>query len=526
MAALAFLLAFGFVAPLPRLRAFGAPQGTEPASDRGAPPSFQLDSTTYVGRLTTGCERVGLAGTDLGVSFEAGGRLVFLFGDSWTLDRKDWDADSVAFARLGPLGDEGPAPLTWLTRDGKRFFPLAPKSMQLGGMNVPVEGFAVGDRTYVFFDGGWDAQRGVHSHSILAHTRKLEFAELELDHSVASAKFLNVSVARDGADLWIFGTGTYRKSAIYLARVPVSEVGNRAKWRYWPALDAPGKEEDAQPIVATNSAGELSVRRVGADGPWFLAYNSADPRGIVLHAARDPRGPWSAPLVIFDPERDRGYGYFLHRKTSAAGFDDGLSEPGREEDFGGEYGPYLVPRWSSETEAGVELVYTLSSWNPYQVHVLRTRLTRPGGAWTAPRVRTPSAGSSLANADFATGTLERWTAEGDAFALARRPDGAWELTTYVKPLGDAVRGRLHQEFTVPRDARLLRGFVKGGTESVRLMRGDEVLRETRGPRTNDRELELRWMLEPYRGERLRLEVRDDSTDRWGFVTVRGLALES
>ena len=47
--------------------------------------------------------------------------------------------------------------------------------------------------------------------------------------------------------------------------------------------------------------------------------------------------------------------------------------------------------------------------------------------------------------------------------------------------------------TVPRDARFLRGFVKGGTESVRLLRGEEVLRATRGPRTNDREVELRWL---------------------------------
>lgn len=492
-------------------------------------PNFELVSVEYVGRLSAGCERVGLAGTDLGVSFEAAGRIVFLFGDSWTLDKQDWDADSVAFARAGPLGTRGLSELTWLTRDEKRFLPLAPKNTLLGGMNVPVEGFAVGDRTYVFFDGGWDPKTKTHSHSLLAHTRKLEFADLELDHAVETKKFVNVSVVRDGGDLWVFGTGAYRRSAVFLARVAVSEVAERAKWRYWPELEGqPGREDLAQPIVPASSAGELSVRRDAQTGVWFLAFNCAEPRGIVLHTARDPRGPWSAPLVIFDPERDKGYGYFMHRKNSAAGFDDGLSEPGREEEWGGEYGPYFVPQWWTSSEEGIDLVYTLSSWNPYQVHVLRSKLARPGTTRTPSMPRPPPAsrGRAIVNLDFADMTLDGWTSEGDAFALARRSDGKMELTTYVKPRGDVIRGRLYQEFRVPLSASILRGFVKGGTESVRLMRGDEVLRESRGPRTNDREVELRWTLDPYRGEDLRLEVLDDSTAPWGFVTVRGLAIDA
>lgn len=493
-------------------------------------PRYTLDSVEYLGRLTAGCESVGIAGTDLGVSFEADGRLVFLFGDSWTLDRKDWDVDSVAWGFIDSLRVKGLKPLLWLTRDGTRFLPLAPKSTALGAMNVPVEGFQAGDRTYVFFDGGWDPKTKRHSQSLLAHTRGIEFQELKLDHAAATTRFVNVSVVRDGARLWIFGTGAYRKSAIFLARVAVTDVADRAKWRYWPNLDAKDeiatKEELAQPIVPATTAGELSVRRDAECELYFLAYNSAEPRGIVLHYALDPRGPWSPPLVIFDPERDRGYGWFMHRKTSAAGFDDGLSDPGREEEWGGEYGPYFVPQWWKLGDAGPALVYTLSSWNPYQVHVLRSRLALPGAAWgaPAPRPMEASRGRALVNADFARGALDGWSSVGDAFALTRRGDGAWELTTHVKPLGDAVRGRLFQEFTVPADARYLRGHLKGGTESVRLLRGDEVLRETRGPRTNDREIELRWTIEPFRGESLRLEVLDDSTERWGFVTVRGLEL--
>lgn len=492
-------------------------------------PTLRWIATEHVGRLTgtrtNPLAPLGLAGTDLGVSFEASGKLVFLFGDSWTTDRKDWDADSVAFAKLAPLPRTSVPVLEWATREGGRFLPLAPKGFALGGMNVPVEGFAVGDRTYVFFDGGWDKQTGRHTHSLLAHTRKHEFAELELDHSVASDKFLNVSVVQDGADLWIFGSGAYRKSAVYLARVRVRDVADRAAWRYFPAFGA--DEASAQPLVPAECVGELSVRRDPRSGVFFMAYNCGDPRGIVLRSARAPAGPWSLPTVIFDPGRDRGYGWFLHAKTSAVHFDDGLSERGRAEEWGGEYGPYLVPSWFENPAPGVTaLAYTLSTWNPYQVHLMRTWVADPGVEWTPPVRELPKLHrlASSHRLGFEQRAFGGWRASGDAFAPVQRADGEWELTTYVPPSGDAVTGRLVQAIALDASARELRCFLRGGTESIRLSRDGEVLRESRGPRKNDGDLEVRWNVEEFRGENLLFEIVDDSKARWGFVTVRGIEI--
>jgi hypothetical protein len=257
-----------------------------------------------------------------------------------------------------------------------------------------------------------------------------------------------------------------------------------------------------------------------------MAANSGAPRGIHLRWADAATGPWSEPLVVLDPFRDRAYGTFIHQSSGAVGFDDGLSEPGREDQWGGEYGPYLVPAWSSAPVEGVlGVVFTLSSWNPYQVHVVRAWIAEGDVEWT-PRETTKVAAApkKLANSDFTSGDTREWTSEGDAFTVATRADGSREVTTYVKPQGDGVRGRLWQDFTVPSGARELRCFVKGGSESVRLLRGGEVLRESRGRRTNDVETQVRWSIERYSGERLRVEILDDSTDRWGFVTVRGLEL--
>ncbi|HZN40629.1 MAG TPA: DUF4185 domain-containing protein [Planctomycetota bacterium] len=481
-------------------------------------------ATEHLGRLTPPrvLAPVGLAGTDLGVSFPSGERLVFLFGDSWTLDRRDWDVDSVAWTKLAPLENATVPSLQWFVRPGNRFLPLAPEGLQLGGMDVPVEGVVVGERTYVFFSSGWDKRTKRHSHSVLAHTA--DFATLQLDHRVTTGKFVNVSIVRDGAQLWIFGSGAYRKSSVFLARVEAEALADRAAWRYWP--DFTPDEATARPLVASDCIGELSVRQLPGANLWAMTCNATTPRGIHLRTAHAVSGPWSEPVVIFDPGRDRGYGHCLHQKASAVGYDDGLSDPGREEEWGGEYGPYLVPEWCTSPEPGVStLVYALSTWNPYTVQLVRSHVAAPGVAWKpAPTQLPPKPPKELRNLEFAGGRITGWQQEGETFATAKRADGSWLVTTYVKPSGDAVRGRLWQDFTVAPNARELRGFVHGGSEAVQLWRGDELLRCTRGRRTNDVETEFRWTLEEYRGEALRLVIADDSTAAWGFVSVRGLAV--
>src|SRR5690349_17943888 len=154
-------------------------QAAEPGE---RPPDLQWIATEHLGRLTDTkldpLAAIGLTGTDLGVSFEAGDQLVFLFGDSWTIDGKERNDDSVATIRRAPLPEVGLPRLAWAKRENGRFLPLAPAGVRLGGMNVPVEGLAVGAKTYVFFDAGWDDKAKRHRRSLLAHTTKLDFGAL------------------------------------------------------------------------------------------------------------------------------------------------------------------------------------------------------------------------------------------------------------------------------------------------------------------------------------------------------------
>ena len=51
---------------------------------------------------------------------------------------------------------------------------------------------------------------------------------------------------------------------------------------------------------------------------------------------------------------------------------DGLSDPGREHEWGGEYGPYVIDRYTRALPGGRAAVYfVLSTWNPYNVVEMR-----------------------------------------------------------------------------------------------------------------------------------------------------------
>jgi hypothetical protein len=393
-----------------------------------------------------------------------------------------------------------------------------------------MEGVPVGGETFLFLTTGFDWNTGNYSHSVLASMPGLDVGALTLRHMVPSAKFINVSVVVDGDTAFVYGSGPYRKSAVYLARVPVAQLADRGAWRYYTGPGqafAPG-EGGAAPLVTASCVGELSVRRFADVGLYFMAYNCDAPRGIHLRWARAPEGPWSDPLVIFDPGRDADHGYehFIHARQSVAGHDDGRSEPARYDEWGGEYGPYLVPRWFAEEPGGVlTLAYTLSSWNPYQVHVLRTRVALEDTPWTPPGRGEGLPPATLANADFRAG-LAGWSQSGDAFAVFTGADGAPRITTYVPDKGDATVGRLWQDFTVDAGTSELAFAVHGGDAEVRLvdLSSDEVVRATRGRRDNGSELPVVWQLSELRGKTVRLVVDDSLTGPWGFVSVSGFVL--
>jgi hypothetical protein len=514
----------------------GFPSDVETRTDAG-PPELRKAFTEHLGRLTgtarTPLEPIGLIGTDLGASFERDGRIVFLFGDSWLTgtDRARWDDDSAASTPVVfPSGGVLPA-LSWYLRGDGQFRSLLVPNVDLKPFNVPVEGFVHDRTTYVFFTTGYSFATGRHTHSVLAHETSADFGSFAVDHLVPSDKFLNLSLILHEGVFWIFGSGHYRRSAVHLAKVDPSEITDRGRWVYYRGLSngAPSfgpDEASAMPIVPAGCVGELSARKLEALRLFLLAYNCDSPRGIHLRTAPSPSGPWSEPIVIFDPapDRDRGYEYFIHAREDVVGVDDGLSEVGRENEWGGEYGPYLIPSWFTTVSPGVySIAYVLSSWNPYQVHLMRTVLAESGVVVNRPERGVGLPRASLANGDFTAG-LSGWQASGDPFTVFTGTDGRPRLTTFVAPLGDGAVGRMWQPLTVDSGTSEIVFSVHGGTGRVELHHGSEIVRSTHGRRTNDPETPVRWRISEYHGETLELVIVDDQTGPWGFIGTSGFEL--
>jgi hypothetical protein len=68
----------------------------------------------------------------------------------------------------------------------------------------------------------------------------------------------------------------------------------------------------------------------------------------------------------------------MHVKDS----NDGLSDEGRESEWGGEYGPYLIDRFTREVESRrpdrrqARIYFVLSTWNPYNTVLMTATIQR------------------------------------------------------------------------------------------------------------------------------------------------------
>lgn len=366
---------------LPEVKILGTEKVSQVTGETDRQRNIPTDSRTET--------RFGLRGTDLGASFEHNGKLVFLFGDTHpnagnTGDRP-FDGDSVAFSSdRNP--DDG-LKLDFVTAADGKYLAVQVPGISLKGFEVPNGGFSANGWMYAYFT--TDAQfppQGVRmGRSILLKSRDAK--KWELVYSWSTDKFINVSpVIVDAAKtpglptkkgrgvlLWASGA-EYRRSNVHLAYIPLERVDERAELRYWTGPDKwSSDEKEAAPLFVHPEVGELSVAFCKPLDRWIMLYNSGKPRGIVMRTAERATGPWSDAQVLFDPKD--GYGHFMHvswkdRKA------DSVHDAGRENDYGGEYGPYMIPRFFKGDQKETSIYFLMSVWNPYNVVLMRSKLSR------------------------------------------------------------------------------------------------------------------------------------------------------
>ncbi|MGB8646531.1 MAG: DUF4185 domain-containing protein [Anaerolineae bacterium] len=338
--------------------------------------------------------RYGIEGTDLGYSFEHQGRVYFLFGD--TVGRLGRALDTVA--TTDALDPEQGVRLDFLTA-GKDYLTVQPPGISMGAFETPIGGISLGGQMYIAVRTNhatdWSTDRSV----LVKFTPPAAFQPLRTISQSPAGRFLTMSLHAEpdpgalaglpdgGPFILIWGTAQYRQSDAYLSIVPAANFETGKGTRYFAGLDAAGaptwsaNESDAQPVARNGTLGDLSVTWCKDLGMWLMTYDSREPapRGILFSYSRTPWGPWSDPQIVFNEVRDGGLGKFIHDPHIKP--DDGLAGPvigtgqaNPDAVEGGDYAPYVVERWTKAQGGELDLYYTLSTWNPYVVVLMKSRL--------------------------------------------------------------------------------------------------------------------------------------------------------
>ncbi len=329
-----------------------------------------LDRQRQIPTLSQTGKNFGVTATDLGSSFEHKGRLHFLFGDTWgrpgSRDVLGWtssdqpDEIRLEFHRMG---------------DGN-WAPIAVPGLSLGAFEIPSYGVSVNGRIYVALTTD-HSPRKTMGRSVLAASDDdgKTFARL---YDLSDDKFINVAFWKTHDWLYMFGSGDYRQSSVCLARVKPETLPQRSEFEYFVGMrneeQVPWspREADAVPLFRHNVVGEFSVAYCEPVDCYVMLYNSTKPRGITMRSAPTPWGPWSEGTVIFNPWRDQGYGHFMHFPGMRSKTGKPLHDPRRALKPGGEYGPYIISRFTTGTADRCSVFYTMSTWNPYQVAVMKS----------------------------------------------------------------------------------------------------------------------------------------------------------
>ncbi|HVZ27945.1 MAG TPA: DUF4185 domain-containing protein [Rhizomicrobium sp.] len=217
-----------------------------------------------------------------------------------------------------------------------------------------------------------------------------------------------VNPAVEGApgdrSILIFGVPRYRASVPYLAAAPVESFSNPAEWRFFVGRDGDGNPEwvtskqwtagyalkgpaavnwhppmgapELFPDDGGNEAciGEFSVTWNAPLNKWLMLYNC---HGIEARVADEPWGPWSKPTVILSGKDDLQCKILMSPRGCGDRHDFWPSRrTGKDIVSGGLYAPFVLNRY---TEAGKEansavITWVLSTWNPYEVDVMRSTL--------------------------------------------------------------------------------------------------------------------------------------------------------
>jgi len=271
---------------------------------------------------------VDVGGCDLGSMFEYGGRIHFLFGDTFGAGGDNWRSNTMAYTTDFEASDrilfDG-----WITDEHGRAKELVSSQKDENGAGeitcIPTHGIAVDGTIYVFYmsvhewlEGGyWTAN---HSGIAISTDGGSTFEKHEPMWS-GDSNFVQVALARDifeegpGSNgVFVWGIQSGRQGGVRLAWVPPDSFTVPSAYQYYTGSN--GEEplwgDEAQAVdVVPPSHGEHSVAWNDYLQRWMLTGFEGATCGVRF--APRPWGQWSEPVVLTGQWRyPASYGAYVH----------------------------------------------------------------------------------------------------------------------------------------------------------------------------------------------------------------------
>jgi hypothetical protein len=371
-----------------------------------------------------------MGATDLGYPVEHQRGLMLLFGDSWAKDTFNSQVDgdpgneSTPNDAVGQITSRTPPTRTQCTNlvindvagpQGRKFDPatVSGPPVNQGFFNVPSGGVGVGGDLVAFF---WtnhchaasecpeshesnsvgrsvmasSHDDGRHFHQVVPMPNGFVYA------TAVDATALEGLPPEQRLGIYVFAVPRYRKSTPYLAYAPPGRLQSPSSWRYfigrkpngapsWTSLDVWNRgiggrwEFHSSPELfdTDRCVGEFSITWNKPLGLWLMLYNCGE--DIVARTANVPWGPWSASTVILSPDRD-GVPCRLLMTDRGCGNQKRTQPP--DQSVGHLYAPFVLNRYTTALSSPsplsgprrARIYWLVSTWDPYQVSVMRTDL--------------------------------------------------------------------------------------------------------------------------------------------------------
>ncbi len=362
----------------------GSSPGSGPRGPQGPLPRLFGGNTQTVSWVTgplsqnMTLDRFGISGTDLGISWDNGmGQTLMAFGDTFgNCDAADqeWRHNVLLRSKDDVLADGISVPdATYddiasgsvVTQERPKFAQQLIDALGVDYVEVaaiPTTAISVGNEQYLNYmsvrawgdPGHWDTNfsaiavsndNGQTWHTdpmtirVNANVTIPDFPQVHADNG----KFqMNAYVKGNDGYIYQYGTPNGRFGNAYLARVLPANILKLSEYEYYTNDDANRWSKDFGNLKAVLSqpVSEMSAAWNDYLQKYIVLYGTTG--ATVIRTADRPEGPFSAPKTLFNAAQ-----------------------------LGGVYAPFVHP-----ASKGKDLYFTASSWEDYNVMLLRTDLAK------------------------------------------------------------------------------------------------------------------------------------------------------